>query len=78
MSDYLFVNPTFWRGAARVGDFWGILEEYNLSRTAAEADAMAMRSDWLAIGRDMTAALQTHRREDLHPAQLDLFGAGDD
>lgn len=63
-TDYLYLNPTFLMGAARVADFWGSLNEYNTSRTAAEADLLALESDiraiasdWKSVGTDLEASL---------------------
>ena len=60
MVDYtsrLFARPSFIEGMARIFDMGGTLNEYNASPSGEEADAVAMWSDWAAIGQDMYAAL---------------------
>lgn len=55
-TDFLFVEPSFTRGCARVADFWGGLTRYNPSRDGAEADARALRADFAAVGEDLRSA----------------------
>ncbi|MHB1701680.1 MAG: hypothetical protein ACYCSN_16435 [Acidobacteriaceae bacterium] len=52
-SDFLFAQPSFASGAARTFDLWGEFDSYNVSETAAEADANAIASDWLVVGQDI-------------------------
>ena len=52
-SDFLFANPSFTEGAARLFDFGGTLQEYNTSPTPEEADALAAYADWASVGRLM-------------------------
>jgi hypothetical protein len=58
MSDYLFVIPRPWFGAARLLDLGGQFDEYNYSPTIQEADLNALRADWLAVGNDIREAAQ--------------------
>lgn len=60
-DDYIFVTPSFFRGAARVADLAGVLggESFLVSQTPAEADARALASDWRVMGRDLHLALST-------------------
>lgn len=63
MMDYtsrLFARPSFIEGMARVLDMGGTLNEYNTSPNGAEADAIAIWSDWAAIGQDMYAAMDDY------------------
>lgn len=76
-SDYLYIQPTFWRGAARVGDLWGTLDQYNTSATAIEADYRAIYSDWMAVGRDMASAIRTCQREGLDQERTGVLSDGD-
>lgn len=60
MSEYttfLFARPSFLEGLARIFDFSGALNEYNISATPEQADARALRSDWMAVGDDLRNAL---------------------
>lgn len=68
MGDYshtelLFARPSFLSGAARVLDFAGTMNTYNNSRTADEADARALASDWESVGRDIRNSMQRESDE---------------
>jgi len=56
-TDFLFARPTFLEGAARTLDLFGTLQEYNLSRSGAEADAWALFEDFAAVGGDIKWAM---------------------
>jgi hypothetical protein len=60
-DDYIFVTPSFMRGAARTLDLGATLRQdsYLLSGTPEEADARALASDWRAVERDLEAAQNT-------------------
>ena len=57
-SDFLVGSPSFLSGTARPLDFCGQYDEYNISPTEAQADAMATFSDWLIVGQDSQGALE--------------------
>lgn len=57
MSDFLFSNPDFWSGFARALDLGGTFDSYNESGTPKEADARAIKNDWIMVGKDMTNAM---------------------
>lgn len=59
-TDFLFAQPTFASGAARVFDLWGQFDEYNRSETPSEADAKAIAADWLVIGQDVADVIEQH------------------
>lgn len=66
MSKYtsiLYTRPTFVEGLARLFDFQGTLDDYNYSRTEKEADDLAMRADWHAVGDDLREAFRAYDRE---------------
>ena len=56
MTDFLFSQPSFLSGCARVLDLGAQLDGYNESPSPASADARAMYADWLAVGKDIIAA----------------------
>ena len=56
-SEFLFARPSFIEGMARILDLGGTLQEYNKSRNAAEADAIALTNDARAIGNDLRRAV---------------------
>jgi len=57
-TSFLFAKPSFMEGVSRVLDLGGTLNQYNRSRTAEEADSLAMWADWSAVGSDLLAALK--------------------
>jgi hypothetical protein len=62
-SDFLFAQPSFASGAARVFDLFGQFDEYNISDTVAEADTKAIAADWIVIGQDMSDAIEQNQSE---------------
>ena len=58
MSDYLFATPGFVNGMGSVLDLGGTLFQYNGSSSGEEADALAMRSDFQAVGNDLRTAAE--------------------
>jgi hypothetical protein len=62
-SFFLFARPSFVGGVARLFDFGGTLNTYNISATSEMADARAFYEDWKAIGDDMRAALENYRSQ---------------
>jgi hypothetical protein len=55
-SDFLFAKNSFWIGAGSAFDLWGDYFLYNRSRNGNEADARAIASDWLVVGKDIRKA----------------------
>jgi hypothetical protein len=53
----VFPRPSFLKGAARVFDLGGVLTEFQLARTPAQSDLLALQSDWEAVGRDIRAGI---------------------
>jgi len=62
-TDFLFAQPSFSSGVARVIDLWGQFDEYNTSETPEEADARAIASDWMMVGQDLLDAIERTRTE---------------
>ncbi len=62
-TSFLFAEPSFVEGIARLVDFSAALNVYNQSSTPEAADARALRADWEAIGDDLRAATEQVRRE---------------
>ena len=61
LTSILFAVPSFLGGAARVLDLGCTLEEYNSALSGAQADYIALRADWMAVGRDLATAIERHR-----------------
>ncbi len=59
---YLYANPSFFEGTARLLDFWGTLNVYNESETPEEADYTALRNDWITVGMDLRGAIEEYGR----------------
>jgi len=58
MSDFLFAQPSFLSGMARVLDMGATFDEYNTSPTGEYADAVALLNDFRAVGADLVAAME--------------------
>jgi len=56
-SDFLVASPSLHSGAARLFDFYGLYDAYNISPDEAQADAMATFGDWLVVGQDIQGAI---------------------
>jgi len=57
-TDFLFAQPSFGSGAARVLDLYGTFDAYNTSTSEEEADERAIASDWLVVGKDLSDAME--------------------
>lgn len=53
----LYATPSFLEGFVRALDIGNTFTQYNTSENAREADFLALRSDWRAIGEDFENAL---------------------
>lgn len=60
---FLYARPSFLGGMARALDIGGTLQEYNRSRSAAEADATALNVDYHTALRDLETAVDTVLKE---------------
>jgi hypothetical protein len=56
-TDFLTPSSSFRIGAGSAFSLAGNYFEFNRSRTPAEADARALRSDWQIVGQDITRAM---------------------
>jgi hypothetical protein len=59
-SDFLVSAPSAVSGAARLFDWYGQFDEYNISRDGAEADQKALCSDWRLVGEDLRDAMSEY------------------
>jgi len=74
-SDFLFAQPSFWSGLARFFDFGAAFDEYNRSKTPAEADRRAIHTDFIITGQDIASAYSAYEREqEGGPRQLTIPG----
>ncbi|MGH2562703.1 MAG: hypothetical protein ACRDJH_26895 [Thermomicrobiales bacterium] len=55
-SSFLYADPSFTEGMARIFDFGDTLTEYNRSMSEGQADAIAMEADWNAVIDDFATA----------------------
>ena len=53
-SDFLFAQPSFLSGAARVLDVAGGFDDYN---SGDDPDMIAIASDWFVLGDDLREVL---------------------
>jgi hypothetical protein len=63
LSYYLFAEPSFVEGVARLIDLGGTLQEYNSALTEDQADEIAATADWMAVGDDLRQAMDTYAAE---------------
>ena len=56
-AELLFARPSFLEGAARTLDIGSTFTEYNTAPSSSQADSVALRSDWQAVGEDMRNAM---------------------
>ncbi len=66
-SSFLYAEPSFLDGMARLLDFAGTLNEYNSSLSGVQADRIALASDWRAIGDDLRLVIRNHGYEEPPP-----------
>ncbi len=57
-STFLFARPSYLEGLARIMDFGNTITVYNESLNGEQADYLALRSDWTAVGDDLRSAIQ--------------------
>lgn len=62
-TDFLFAQPSFASGAARILDLFAVFDDYNRSDTPIEADAKAIAADWLLVGQDVLSAIEQFESE---------------
>ena len=57
----LYSQPTMLQGFARTLDVGGAFDSYNASATPAEADWVALASDWYAVSADFLRAIEAYK-----------------
>lgn len=60
---FLYARSSFLGGVARLLDFGGVLNSYNRSQTPDDADALALRADWVTVGDDLWDAAEIVARD---------------
>ena len=58
-SDFLYAEPSFLEGLARILDFGNTLNQYNESPSGEMADAVALGMDWAVVGNELNNAMGT-------------------
>ena len=61
-TDFLVEQPSLHSGVGRLFDFYGLYDAYNRSPNEAQADSMALLSDWMIVGDDLRSAMFEHER----------------
>jgi len=70
-TDFLFPAPHVLYGIARLIDLGAQLDLYNESLSPAEADYLALYSDWMSIGKDFKSVIL----EELHSRKDEIFAS---
>lgn len=60
-SDFIYAEPSFWEGVARILDFGNTLNEYNRSQSGKAADQAALWMDWGVVGSAIHKALEAFK-----------------
>jgi hypothetical protein len=63
LTGFLYAQPSFLEGVASILDLGDTLTGYNACETGEQADRLAFRMDWKAIGADMEQALAAHEHD---------------
>ena len=63
-TNYLFADPNFILGVAKVIDLSGSLNEYNYAITPEMGDNFATMSDWLSVGGDIISAVENYDKKE--------------
>ena len=59
LTSFLYADPSFPEGIARVWDFGNHLSEYNISDSEELADYTAISADFTAVGNDIRKAISS-------------------
>lgn len=59
----LYTMPSFVEGIGRIGDFSGVLNQFNYSKSPGEADQKALCSDWLKVGNELRSAMNRFEKK---------------
>lgn len=65
LSSILYATPSIWEGLGRILDFGDTMTDYNYSLTPQQADRIAIRADWRAIGEDVATVINQQLQLDL-------------
>lgn len=67
MSDsfFLFAEPSFVEGMARVLDLGNTLNVYNDSPNGEIADSIALHNDWSLVGQDIVTAIESNKEVEI-------------
>ncbi len=57
VATFLFADPSFTSGVARLLDFSGTFDSYNRSHNEEEADFRATLCDWTVVGDCLSEAI---------------------
>lgn len=60
VSGKLYAEPSFIEGMSRNMDIFNTLRAYNESPTEAEADIVALKNDWRAVGDDLRSSISNY------------------
>ena len=66
-TDNLYARPSLMEGISRIFDLGNTMNQYNIydgSLSGKEADAIAIWSDWAAIGDDFRYAIREFEKEE--------------
>jgi hypothetical protein len=62
-SSILFARPSFWTSFGQFLDFGNTAFEFNRAVDGDQADFLAIKADWHAVGDDLRRAVKEFERE---------------
>jgi hypothetical protein len=71
-SDFLFAQPSWLSGVARLLDLSGQLDGYNVTPSPEQADARATYADWKSTGESLQSAFDAERQQQTDAAEQQL------
>jgi len=60
----LFAEPTLIEGVGSVIDIGATMQRYNESKTEKEADFIALKNDWMAVGEDLGKSIKSYEQKE--------------
>jgi hypothetical protein len=65
LSSILYASFSVWEGLGRVLDYGDTMTDFNYSLTEQQADRIAIRADWRAVGNDVAYVITEQLKLDL-------------
>ncbi|MCB9810879.1 MAG: hypothetical protein H6779_00745 [Candidatus Nomurabacteria bacterium] len=60
----LFAEPSLIEGMGSVVDIGATMQRYNESMSEREADIIALKNDWMAVGEDLSKSIKSYEQKE--------------